>query len=93
MDNNEIINILKTIESKINNIESKITNIESKIDNIESKINNIELRYNRMDNHLDLVEDVYYKMKLPLNYFINRVNNIINNSDNCVEYNNTAEID
>jgi uncharacterized coiled-coil protein SlyX len=87
MDNNkQVINILK-------NIESRLANIESRLDNIESTLANIESRYNRMDNHLDLVEDVYYKMRLPLDYFIDRINKVITNTEPVFEIDYTNEID
>ena len=88
MDNNdkEVVNILK-------NIQSRLDNIDLKLDNIELRINNIETSYNRLDNHIDLVEDVYYKMKLPLNYFITKINNIIITTEPIPELDYTNEID
>ena len=82
MNNNELINILMSIETKLNNINLRL-------DNVEERLNNIEIIYNRMDNHITFIEDVYYKMKLPLDYFINKINYILYNNyenNNYIDY-------
>ena len=64
--NNNIEEILKNININLNEINQKINNIESRISNIES-------RYNRMDNHLDHVENVYSKLRIPLNFLSSQI--------------------
>ena len=89
MNNNELINILMNIETKLNNINLRLDNVEERLNNIEERLNNIEIIYNRMDNHITFIEDVYYKMKLPLDYFINKINYIIYNNyenNNYIDY-------
>jgi hypothetical protein len=82
MNNNDLINILRNIETKLNIINLRL-------DNLNLRLTNIEIIYNRLDNHITFIEDVYYKMKLPLDYFINKINYIIYNNyenNNYIDY-------
>jgi hypothetical protein len=82
MNNNDLIDILRNIETKLNIINLRL-------DNLNLRLTNIEIIYNRLDNHITFIEDVYYKMKLPLDYFINKINYIIYNNyenNNYIDY-------
>ncbi|MDA7464090.1 hypothetical protein N8996_04805 [Candidatus Poseidonia alphae] len=86
-----IIILHKTVET----INDKIEVINKKLD--ENKIildENTELICKKIDedisdeckkmgSHIDFIEGIYDKMKYPLNYLCNTINNISNNNQIC----------
>jgi hypothetical protein len=79
-----IIILHKTIET----INDKIEVINKKLDEntelIYKKIDeDISDECKKMGSHIDFIEGVYDKMKYPLNYLCNTINNISNNNQIC----------
>ena len=72
-----IIAKLESIEKRLDNIENRLGNIENNVENINMKMNGIEVNTNMMGNHIHFVEDVYEKVKRPLNYITHKINNMI----------------
>ncbi len=72
-----IITKLENIEKRLDNIENRLENIENDIHNINHKMNGIEVNTNMMGSHIHFVEDVYERVKKPLNYLTNKINNMI----------------
>ncbi len=58
-------------------IINKLESIEKRLENMEIKIKQIELSNTKMDNHINFIEDIYAKLKLPLEYISNRINKMI----------------
>ena len=65
------------IIAKLESIEKRLDNIENRLENIENNINNIQVNTNMMGSHIHFVEDVYERVKRPLNYITTRINNMI----------------
>ena len=65
------------IIAKLESIEKRLDNIENRLENIENNMNNIQVNTNMMGSHIHFVEDVYERVKRPLNYITTRINNMI----------------
>ncbi len=59
------------------NILNRLERIEEKIDSIEKKQNDIQNSTSHMDNHIQFIENVYDKVKQPLAYATNKLNNLM----------------
>jgi len=68
---------MDTIIAKLESIEKRLDNIENRLENIENNMNNIQVNTNMMGNHIHFVEDVYERVKKPLNYITTKINNMI----------------
>ena len=73
----EVLKKLEAIEKRLENIENSINRVEEKIDNINNRLDGVEMNTNMMGNHIHFVEDVYERVKRPLNYITTRINNMI----------------
>lgn len=60
----------------IKKLYSTIEEINLKLSIIENKINKIEENANKMSEHIDFICAVYEKVKSPLHWVCNKVNNI-----------------
>ena len=69
------------MSQRIDNLETKIDNLEQKIDNLEQKIddiynllsNNVVNSCDKMNNHINFIENVYDKIKMPMFFIINKI--------------------
>ena len=65
---------MSDIIDKINNLEKKINSLEIKIDLILEKLDSTIIdNCNKMGNHIDFIENVYEKVKYPLEYVTNKL--------------------
>ena len=83
----EINNKLDKIDSKfdeINEINNRLDKIEIQLNIINEKQYDIDKSTKNMDNHIQFIENVYDKLKKPLLFATNKINNLIslNNSIN-----------
>lgn len=85
MSNELILNKLNCIESRLNKIEEKIDNINYKLDN--DIINNCE----KMGSHVDFVENIYEKVRYPLQYISNKLSGTNNNLPEITTLRNNQE--
>ncbi len=72
-----IIAKLESIEKRLENIENRLESIEDNNNNINMKMNGIEVNTNMMGTHIHFVENVYERVKRPLNYITHKINNMI----------------
>ena len=76
---------LESINTKINELELKIDEIKSILNEIKSAQSNIERGTHLMESHIGLIETVYDKVRAPLGYATNMINNIIgSNTPNTI---------
>ena len=76
---------LESINNKINELEQKIDEIKSLLNEIKLSQDNIQRGTNLMESHIGLIETVYDKVRAPLGYATNMINNIIgNNTPNTI---------
>jgi len=82
-------------------LNKKITNIEIKIDEINNKLNillekiddDLVKECKKMGSHIDFVENIYDKVKKPLNYVCDKFNNLkINDNTKYLLENNQNQI-
>ena len=74
------------MSQRIDNLETKIDNLEQKIDNLEQKIddiynllsNNVVNSCDKMNNHINFIENVYDKIKMPMFFIINKIKYLSN---------------
>jgi hypothetical protein len=65
---------IELIIKKLDKLELKIQSIEEKIDNLNYKLdNNIINNCEKMGSHVDFVENVYEKVRYPLQYLSNKL--------------------
>ena len=69
--------VLRSKKLDISKYLEKIHRVEEKIDNINNRLDGVEVNTNMMGNHIHFVEDVYERVKKPLNYITTRINNMI----------------
>ncbi len=78
--NNEINNRLDKIDNKIdelNEINNRLDKIEIQLNIINEKQYDIDKSTKNMDNHIQFIENVYDKIKKPLAFATNKINNLI----------------
>jgi hypothetical protein len=79
MDN--ILKMLNEINNNLNILNNRIEILENKIDIIYQKQINIDLNTHKMSSHVDFVEDVYEKVRNPLGFLTNRLNNMLGSNN------------
>jgi len=72
-----IINLLNTILVELELVKKDVARISQQQDKMA-------VHGNRMNSHISNVEDIYNKVRVPLSWVKNKVNNLISNND---EYN------
>jgi hypothetical protein len=76
---------LESINNRITDLEQKLDEIKSLLNEIKFSQNNIERGTHLMESHIGLIETVYDKVRAPLGYATNMINNIIgNNTPNTI---------
>ena len=73
MNNTNIILRLNLIEQKVNNIDQKLTDLII-------LMNDNKRDCEKMSSHIDFIDSVYEKLKTPIDFVCNRINNTINNN-------------
>jgi len=67
---------------KIDNLEKKVISLEQKIDKLIDLLGNVKEDTGKMSNHIDFIDNVYTKVKMPLFWICDKVNSIKSNSIN-----------
>jgi len=67
---------------KIDDIEKKVQNLEAKIDKLIDLLENVKEDTGKMSSHIDFVDNVYTKVKMPLFWICDKVNSIKTSSVN-----------
>jgi archaellum component FlaC len=62
----EILNVLKTVESRLDNIENHLKNVNNDC--------------SKMNQHIEFVEKTYNSARAPLNYIKNKIEYIMHGS-------------
>ena len=73
MNNTNIILRLNLIEQKVNNIDQKLTDLII-------LMNDNKKDCEKMSTHIDFIDSVYDKLKAPIDFVCNIINNRINNN-------------
>ena len=68
---------------KIDDLEKKVISLEEKIDKLIDLLGNVKEDTGKMSNHIDFIDTVYTKVKMPLFWICDKVNSI---KDNGVNY-------
>lgn len=66
----KIINLLMSIEHRVENIENRLEIIENDMKNVNKDCN-------RMNKHIQFVENTYTLARAPLNFIKNKIENIM----------------
>tara|TARA_B110001450_G_C17662660_1_gene497979 strand:+ start:1636 stop:1917 length:282 start_codon:yes stop_codon:yes gene_type:complete len=67
---------------KIDDLEKRIESMEVKIDKLTSLLENVKLDTNKMSSHIDFIDNVYTKVKMPLFWVCDKINSFKTNSVN-----------
>jgi archaellum component FlaC len=62
-------------------IITKINKLEDDINNLKMEMKQIKGQTTKMDKHVDFINDIYNKIKVPINLIISKVNNYIGNRE------------
>jgi len=73
MNNTNIILRLNLIEKKVDNINQKLTDLII-------LMNDNKRDCEKMSSHIDFIDSVYDKLKAPIDFVCNGINNRINNN-------------
>ena len=73
MNNTNIILRLNRIEQKVNNIDQKLTDLII-------LMNDNKRDCEKMSTHIDFIDSIYEKLKTPIDFVCNTINNRINNN-------------
>ena len=68
---------------KIDDLEKKVLSLEKKIDELIKLLGNVKEDTHKMSTHIDFIDNVYTKVKMPLFWICDKVNSI---KDNGVNY-------
>ena len=71
---------LETINTRLDDLEQKIDELKTLLNEIKSSQDNIIRGTNLMESHIGLIETVYEKVRSPLGYATNMINNMIGNT-------------
>lgn len=67
------------MEKKIDMLIEKMSDLETKINNLRQDIDDIKLKTAKMEKHVNFINGVYDTVEKPLNYAMDRWNNLIGN--------------
>lgn len=67
---------------KIDDLEKKIYSLEQKIEKLVNLLENVKEDTGKMSNHIDFIDNVYTKVKMPLFWICDKVNSIKTSSVN-----------
>lgn len=73
---------------KIDDLEKKVISLEGKIDKLIELLGNVKEDTGKMSTHIDFIDNVYTKVKMPLFWICDKVNSI---KDNGVNYTGIAK--
>lgn len=59
---------------KIDDIEKKVQNLEAKIDKLIDLLENVKEDTHKMSTHIDFIDNVYSKIRMPLFWICDKVN-------------------
>ena len=65
---------------RLNRLEKKIDNIDQKLTDLIILMNNNKRDCEKMSTHIDFIDSVYDKLKAPIDFVCNIINNRINNN-------------
>lgn len=68
---------------KIDDLEKKVISLEGKIDELIELLGNVKKDTGKMSTHIDFIDTIYTKVKMPLFWICDKVNLI---KDNGVNY-------
>lgn len=68
--------------NKIDDLEKKVISLEKKIDNLIELLGNVKQDTGKMSTHIDFIDNVYTKVKMPLFWICDKVTSIKSNSVN-----------
>ena len=63
---------------RLNTMEKKIDNINQQLIDILILLNDNKRDCEKMSSHIDFIDGVYDKLKLPIDYVCNKINRISN---------------
>ena len=72
------VEIDKSLKNKILDLEKQLQTMEKKMDKI---LELLEKDCKKMTDHIDFVENVYDNIKMPFNYVMYKVNNLVSNGE------------
>jgi len=68
------------LEERITNLELSVKTLDAKLQLVNDKLDKIlgllETDCKKMTDHIDFIEQVYDNVKNPLNFIMNKVNNL-----------------
>jgi hypothetical protein len=67
---------------KIDDLEKKVIHLEKKIDELIYLIGNVKEDTGKMSNHIDFIDTVYTKVKMPLFWICDKISSIKSNGIN-----------
>ena len=77
-DKMQMTDKLETDIDKIEDLENKFKQLDAKMDRI---LELLERDCKKMSDHIDFVDSIYEKVKTPFYYLMNRVNLVLNHSE------------
>lgn len=64
----KIVEKLEKIESDVSGLRSDVSEIKINLLDVKDRLKVVEEQTSKMDRHVDFVDNVYVKVKAPLNY-------------------------
>jgi|TARA_B110000977_G_C10676713_1_gene337867 DNA phosphorothioation-dependent restriction protein DptG len=68
--------------SKIDDIEKKVQNLEAKFEKLVNLLENVKEDTHKMSTHIDFIDNVYSKIRMPLFWICDKVNSFKSNGIN-----------
>jgi len=68
--------------SKIDDIEKKVQNLEAKFEKLVNLLENVKADTHKMATHIDFIDNVYSKIRMPLFWICDKVNSFKSNGIN-----------
>lgn len=68
--------------NKIEDLEKKVQNLEAKIEKLVNLLENVKEDTNKMSTHIDFIDNVYLKIRMPLFWICDKVNSFKSNGIN-----------
>ena len=84
---------MSSTEDMLQIINERMDKLENKLDIIINLLNNnVSNNLNKMNDHIDLMEDIYETVKNPVGYVCNKINSYIGDNTYSITSNNRENL-
>ena len=77
MNQSNIIIRLSVLDKKLTSLDTKVNIIQKQLQEIVELLNDNKKDCKKMSSHIDFIDSVYDKLKMPIDFVCGKVNNVM----------------